>query len=77
MKIAVEETSAVIVLDKKDSFQLFLPGTMEYNEAPPNVKTAVVLCSMLFNKDKELSTLLKDRGEYYYEKYFDSVIKEK
>lgn len=76
MKIAVNETSAVLVLERENSFQLFLPGEMSYDEAPANMKMAVILCSMLYHEDKFLHSLILEKGKEYYKKYFESVIKE-
>lgn len=76
MKIEVGETSAVIVLDQtKDSsnFQLFIPGEMEYDDAPANVKMAVVLCSLLHKGDKDFHDLVLSKGREEYEKYFSEV----
>lgn len=77
MQLEADESSAVIVLEKEESFKLYVPGTMGYDEAPANIKTAVVLCSLLFYQDKAFSALLSLKGREYYEKYFSEAKNEK
>jgi hypothetical protein len=78
MKIEVSETSAVIVLDqtnKESTFQLFLPGEMEYDDAPANVKMAVVLTSLLHKGDEDFHNFILSMGREEYIDYFSKVVR--
>lgn len=80
MKLSVEENSAVIVLNQNQygsSFQLFLPGELNYDEAPANAKMAVIICSLLIADDPDFTALILSKGKPYYEKYFKDVVVEK
>jgi hypothetical protein len=78
-KLELKENSAVIVFDQdgdKHSFQLMLPGMMSYDEAPENVKAAVIISALLRYDDEDFRKLFKDRGMEYYDRYVAETIVE-
>ena len=75
----IKENSAILVLDQdgdKHSFQLSLPGMMTYEEAPKNVKTAVIISAFLRYNDEDFRKLVLDKGIEYYDKYVTETIVE-
>lgn len=78
-KVQVKENSAILVLDQdgdKHSFQLSLPGLMTYEEAPENVKAAVVISAFLRYDDPDFRQLILDKGLEYYDRYIAETIVE-
>jgi len=76
-KIELKENSAVLVFDQdgdKHSFQLSLPGMMTYDEAPENVKAAVVVSAFLRYDDKDFRELVLEKGLEYYDRYVAETI---
>ncbi len=77
--VQLKENSAVIVFDQdgdKHSFQLMLPGMMEYKYAPRNVKQAVVISAFLRYDDQDFRELVKAKGQEYYDRYIAETVVE-
>jgi hypothetical protein len=78
-KLKLKENSAVIVFDQdgdNHSFQLMLPGMMTYDEAPENVRAAVIVAAFLRYDDKDFRKLVLDKGMSYYDEYVTETIVE-